>query len=48
MTKAKIVYWISTGLLCLVYLGGAMAYLMQRPMVEKGFAVFGYPTSAAA
>ncbi len=43
MTKTKIVYWISTGLLCLVYLGGAMAYLTQRPMVEEGFAMFGYP-----
>lgn len=27
----------------MVYLGGAMAYLMQRPMVEQGFAMFGYP-----
>jgi hypothetical protein len=43
MTMSKIVYWISTGLLCLVYLGGAIAYLMQRSMVEQGFAVFGYP-----
>lgn len=43
MSKTKIVYWISTGLLCLVYLGGAMAYLTQRPMVEEGFAMFGYP-----
>jgi hypothetical protein len=43
MNKLKIVYWISTGLLCMVYLGGAMAYLMQRPMVEEGFAMFGYP-----
>jgi hypothetical protein len=43
MSKTKIAYWISTGFLCLAYLGGAMAYLTQRPMVEQGFAMFGYP-----
>lgn len=44
MTKEKIAYWISTGLLCLIYAGGAAAYLTQRPMVEEGFRHFGYPS----
>lgn len=43
MTKTKIVYWLSTALLCFIYLGGALAYVTQRPMVEEGFAHFGYP-----
>jgi hypothetical protein len=44
MTKTRIAYWISTALLCLIYLGGAAAYILQRPMVEEGFAHFGYPS----
>jgi hypothetical protein len=43
MGKTRIVYWISTGLLCLIYLGGAVTYLTQRPMVEQGIAQFGFP-----
>jgi hypothetical protein len=39
----KIVYWGSTALLCLIYMGGAFAYVTQRPMVEAGFSHFGYP-----
>jgi hypothetical protein len=42
-TKGKAVYWISTGLLCLFYASGAFFYLTQRPMVEEGFAWFGFP-----
>jgi hypothetical protein len=44
MTKGKIVYWISTALLCALYAVGAAMYLAQRPMVEEGFAYFGYPS----
>lgn len=44
MTPYRIAYWVSTALLCLIYLGGAAAYIMQRPMVEEGFANFGYPS----
>lgn len=43
MTKGKIVYWVSTGLLCLIYAAGAAMYIAQRPMVEEGFVHFGYP-----
>ncbi len=43
MTKGKIIYWVSTALLCLIYAAGAAAYLTQRPMVEEGFAFLGYP-----
>lgn len=43
MTKAKAVYWISTGLLCLFYASGAFFYLTQRAMVEEGYAWLGFP-----
>ena len=43
MNLGKIVYWGSTGLLCLMYLAGAFFYLTQRPMIEQGFAAFGFP-----
>lgn len=43
MSKGKIAYWISTGLLCLMYGLGAVTYILQRPMVEAGFGDFGYP-----
>jgi hypothetical protein len=44
MTMAKTLYWVSTALLCLIYLAGAAVYLFQRPMVEQGMAHFGYPS----
>lgn len=37
------VYWISTGLLCLGYLGGAAFYTFQHDMVAGMFAQLGYP-----
>jgi hypothetical protein len=43
MTPTKILYWLSTSALCLIYAAGAVIYLTQRPMVEEGFAHFGYP-----
>ncbi len=43
MTWGKTIYWASTGLLCAFYLAAAFSYVTQRPMVEEGFAWFGYP-----
>jgi hypothetical protein len=43
MTKAKVIYWISTTLLCLIYLSGAFFYITERPMIEQGMAHFGFP-----
>lgn len=43
MNFARIAYWISTALLCLIYASGAVMYLLQRPLIEEGFAHFGYP-----
>lgn len=43
MNKGKIGYWISTGLLCLMYGMSAVTYIMQRTEVEHGFLQFGYP-----
>jgi hypothetical protein len=39
----KYLYWASTLALCLIYASGAAFYLAQRPMVEEGFAAFGFP-----
>jgi hypothetical protein len=43
LTKGKVVYWTSTGLLCLLYAGQVAFYLTQRPMIEEAYAWFGYP-----
>ncbi|MET3900260.1 hypothetical protein ABIB57_004226 [Devosia sp. UYZn731] len=43
MKKGMTAYWISTALLCSVYAAGAVMYIMRRPLVEQGFAHFGYP-----
>ena len=43
MNKGKSAYWISTGLLCLMYGMSAVTYIMQRTEVEQGFLQFGYP-----
>jgi hypothetical protein len=43
MSKAQLIYWAATLPLCLIYGSAAVMYLTQRPMVEAGFAAFGYP-----
>lgn len=37
-------YWLSTGLLSLVYLISAVTYLTKKTWVEKKFSEFGYPS----
>jgi hypothetical protein len=44
MTKEKWAYWISTGLLCAMYLAAAGFYLTQGPMVASMYGALGYPT----
>jgi hypothetical protein len=44
MTKINIVYWGSTGLLCLLYFAGALMYLTQPEVVSEAFVALGYPT----
>jgi len=44
MKKGMIAHWISTALLCLIYTSGAVIYIIQRPLIEQGFASFGYPS----
>lgn len=39
----KIVYWVATGLVALMYLGGAAFYLTQGEMVRGMYAGLGYP-----
>ena len=41
--KMKLIYWISTGIVCLGYLGGAALYTLQHDMVAGLFAQLGYP-----
>jgi len=44
MNKIKIAYWVSTGLLSLLYFAGATLYLTQRGMVSEAYRMLGYPT----
>ncbi len=44
MKTQKIIYWIATGLLCLVMLYSASMYITQTEMVKGMFKSFGYPT----
>lgn len=41
--KMKIIYWASTGLLSLLYLGGAAFYLTQKGVVVDMLGGLGYP-----
>ncbi len=41
--KLKITYWIATGLLSLVYIGGGIFYLTSPEMVQGMYAALGYP-----
>ena len=40
----KIVYWIATGLMCLLMLGSAGMYIFNHAEVLKIFTSLGYPT----
>lgn len=40
----KIVYWIATGLMCLLMLGSAGMYIFNHAEVLKIFTDLGYPT----
>ena len=44
MKKDKIIYWIATGLFCLLLFAGALMYLFNYPMVEAAFVNLGFPT----
>lgn len=44
MQAKKIVYWISTVLLCLVFLYSAFMYFSKTEMVQGFFESFNYPT----
>jgi len=44
MNRIKIIYWASTGLLCLIYFGGAAFYTTQGEMVAQIYGMLGYPT----
>lgn len=41
--KRKYAYWISTALLCLLYLASAIFYATQGEKVRQAFAAVGYP-----
>lgn len=43
MTKGKWAYWISTGLLCALYLAAAGIYITQHAMVAQMYGGLGYP-----
>lgn len=44
MKKNKVIYWISTGLLCALFFAGAMMYFLNYPRAESFFISLGFPT----
>ncbi|MGK0414430.1 MAG: hypothetical protein ACJA1B_002655 [Polaribacter sp.] len=44
MKTNKIIYWIATGLLCALFIMGAMMYLTNYPRAEGFFMSLGFPT----
>ena len=44
MKTTKIIYWITTGLLCALFFMGAMMYFLNYPRAESFFINLGFPT----
>ncbi|WP_109299133.1 DoxX family protein [Aquimarina sp. AU474] len=44
MKTNKIIYWITTGILCLLFFAGAMMYIFNYPRAEGFFINLGFPT----
>ncbi|WP_303318410.1 DoxX family protein [Flavivirga abyssicola] len=44
MKKNKIIYWITTGLFCLLFFAGAMMYIFNYPRAEAFYLNLGFPT----
>ncbi len=44
MKKNKIIYWVTTGLLCLLMLFSASMYIFNYPRAESFFISLGFPT----
>jgi len=44
MKTNKIIYWISTGLMCLLFLFSAGMYFFQNSMIKETFTFLGFPT----
>ncbi len=44
MKKNKIIYWITTGLLCFLFFAGAMMYIFNFLRAEGFFISLGFPT----
>lgn len=44
MNKNKVAYWVSTGLMCLIFFGGAAMYLFNYERAEGFFVSLGFPT----
>ncbi len=44
MGKDRIIYWIATGLMCLVFAFSAANYLLQTEMIAGFYVALGFPT----
>jgi len=44
MNINKIIYWISTGLMCLLFLFSAGMYFFNNPVIKETFTFLGFPT----
>ena len=43
MKRDKIIYWIATGIMCLIFTGSAMMYLFNYEMAASVFDHLGFP-----
>ncbi len=44
MKKNKIIFWVATGLLCVLFFSGAMMYIFNYSRAEDFFISLGFPT----
>lgn len=44
MKKNKIIYWIATGIICLLFLSGGLMYLFNYEYAHQFFIFLGFPT----
>lgn len=44
MKTNKTIYWIATGMLCALFIMGAMMYIFNYPRAESFFISLGFPT----
>ncbi|MEM1321390.1 MAG: DoxX family protein [Bacteroidota bacterium] len=44
MNANKIIYWVATGIMCLIFLFSAIMYFSQYEMISEAYKQLGFPT----